>query len=75
MASLLKKSLFAIAAGALLSGLLLQVPVSSAENLPTFKPIARGGLSKDSIYFVMTDRFANGNSKNDNGFEIGRAHV
>ena len=75
MASLLKKSLFAIALGALVSGLLLQVPVSSAENLPTFKPIARGALSKDSIYFVMTDRFANGNPRNDNAFVPGVREV
>ena len=75
MASLLKKSLFAIALGALVSRLLLQVPVSSAENLPTFKPIARGALSKDSIYFVMTDRFANGNPRNDNAFVPGVREV
>lgn len=60
-----------MAAGTLVSGLLLSVPTSSAENLPLFKPIARGALSQDSIYFVMTDRFANGNPKNDNAFVPG----
>ena len=60
-----------MAAGTLVSGLLLSVPTSSAENLPLFKPIARGALSQDSIYFVMTDRFANGNPKNDTAFVPG----
>ncbi|NDE51340.1 MAG: alpha-amylase, partial [Actinobacteria bacterium] len=36
--------------------------------MPTFKAINRGALADDSIYFVMTDRFANGNPANDEAF-------
>ena len=75
MAPFVRRSIAAVAAGALISGLLLIAPTSSAENLPTFKPIARGALSQDSIYFVMTDRFANGNPKNDNAFVPGVREV
>ena len=71
MAPVVSRFIAAMAAGTLISGLLLSAPTSSAENLPTFKPIARGALSQDSIYFVMTDRFANGNPKNDNAFVPG----
>ena len=71
MAPVVRRFIAAMAAGTLVSGLLLSVPTSSAENLPLFKPIARGALSQDSIYFVMTDRFANGNPKNDNAFVPG----
>ena len=71
MAPVVRRFIAAIAAGALISGFLLGSPSSSAENLPTFTPIARGALAEDSIYFVMTDRFANGNPKNDNAFVPG----
>lgn len=48
--------------------LISQPPISSfaAENLSTLtKPVARGPLAGESIYFVMTDRFANGDTSND----------
>jgi len=39
---------------------------SAAEDFTTlWKPVARGSLSDESIYFVMTDRFENGNVSND----------
>lgn len=41
---------------------------SSAVELPQFKDIARGSVSDDSIYFVMTDRFANGKFENDEAY-------
>jgi len=71
VAPVVRRLIAALAAGTLISGFLLGAPTSSAENLPSFKPIARGALSQDSIYFVMTDRFANGNPKNDNAFVPG----
>ena len=49
--------------------------MSSADTLPSFKPIARGALSNDSIYFVMTDRFENGNPENDNAGILGGVEV
>jgi alpha-amylase len=37
-----------------------------ADNLTSLStPVARGPQSKESVYFVMTDRFANGNTSND----------
>ena len=71
MAYLLRKAIAATTAGTLISSLFLLTPRSTAENLPIFKPIARGALSQDSIYFVMTDRFANGNPNNDDAFVKG----
>lgn len=71
MATLLKRALASTIIGALVSSLFLNSPISSAEDLPSFKSIARGALSQDSIYFVMTDRFANGNPKNDDAFVKG----
>lgn len=49
---------------------LLAPAVSSfaAENYASLtKPVARGPLAGESIYFVMTDRFANGDTQNDQG--------
>lgn len=38
----------------------------AAENLSSLtKSVARGPLTGESIYFVMTDRFANGDTSND----------
>lgn len=38
----------------------------AADNYAALtKPVARGPQASESIYFVMTDRFANGDSKND----------
>jgi glycosidase len=52
---------------ALLS-LTLLTPVNAAEDLSKlFQPVARGDVSTESIYFVMTDRFANGDTTNDVG--------
>ena len=56
---------------ALLSVLFLVGIVPSqvrASDLPTFAPIARGALANDSVYFVMTDRFNNGKSANDEAY-------
>ena len=41
-------------------------PATAAENYSAlFKPVARGDQSTESVYFVMTDRFANGDTSND----------
>ena len=48
------------------AALLPIIPKSNAETLPVFKAIARGALANDSIYFIMTDRFENGDLRNDN---------
>ena len=43
-------------------------PTQAAENLSSLsRPIARGPLAGESVYFVMTDRFANGDTSNDGG--------
>lgn len=43
-------------------------PVVAADNYANlFTPVARGDASSESIYFVMTDRFANGDTSNDRG--------
>jgi hypothetical protein len=40
----------------------------ASEDLASLaQPVARGPLSGDSVYFVMTDRFANGDTSNDGG--------
>lgn len=40
--------------------------ISSAQDYRAlFQPVARGDQSTESIYFVMTDRFANGDTTND----------
>ena len=67
----MKRALTITVLTTLISSLLFLVPSSTAENLPTFKPIARGALAQDSVYFVMTDRFANGNPQNDGAFVKG----
>lgn len=46
--------------------LLLTTRSWAAEDLTTlWKPVSRGALSDESIYFVMTDRFENGSTTND----------
>jgi glycosidase len=41
---------------------------SAAENIAALATnIARGAQSDESAYFVMTDRYANGDTSNDNG--------
>ena len=49
----------------------------AAENLASLtKPVARGPLAGESIYFVMTDRFANGDPTNDSaGLTGGRTQT
>ena len=50
------------------STLLLGTPVSSSATSTSATPalpVARGDLSTQSVYFVMTDRFANGDTSND----------
>jgi len=75
VATFVRKAITATTATTLVSGLFFLTPASTAENLPTFKPIARGALAQDSIYFVMTDRFANGNPNNDDAFVKGGSLV
>lgn len=42
------------------------LPLVEADDLTSLaKPVARGAQSTQSVYFVMTDRFANGNTSND----------
>ena len=65
MAVNLKRALLLSVSSATLAALLPITAISNADTLPSFKPIARGALSNDSIYFVMTDRFENGNTNND----------
>lgn len=46
---------------------ILPQPLQASENLEAlFKPAVRGAQSDESVYFVMTDRFANGDLENDN---------
>ena len=50
------------------SMLALTISSVQAEDLSALsKSVARGPQSAQSVYFVMTDRFANGNPANDNG--------
>lgn len=53
---------------------LLLTPQTFANDLSNlFKPSLRGDMSDESVYFVMTDRFANGDKSNDNaGLPEGR---
>jgi glycosidase len=56
----------------LLASLSLSLPqLSAAENYGAlFQPVARGDQSTESVYFVMTDRFADGDTSNDlDGFD------
>ncbi|MEN9687157.1 MAG: secreted alpha-amylase Amy [Actinomycetota bacterium] len=56
--------------------LLPLVVTNAAEDLALLaKPVARGPLAGESIYFVMTDRFANGDTANDKGGLIGSRSV
>ena len=57
-----------IFAAGLTAGLLLITATISqgAESLISLaKPVVRGALNTQSIYFVMTDRYANGDTSND----------
>lgn len=47
---------------------LIATTSGAAEDLSALaRPVARGPLAGDSVYFVMTDRFANGDTSNDGG--------
>ena len=47
---------------------LITTSSGAAEDLAALaRPVARGPLAGDSVYFVMTDRFANGDTSNDGG--------
>mgnify|MGYP006279136185 CR=1 FL=1 len=61
------KAIFAIFFGLALLASSFALPVG-ASDAPTFKPIVRGDLADDSVYFVMTDRFENGKPENDEAF-------
>jgi alpha-amylase len=52
---------------------LAQIPNVAAndKNLPQPKPVARGDQSRESLYFVMLDRFENGDPSNDRGGKSG----
>lgn len=61
-----KRLLAGLAVGAI--ALTAVQPVIAAENYANlYLPVARGDVSTESIYFVMTDRFANGDTSNDRG--------
>lgn len=47
----------------MIAGTVVSVHADSLTSLSS--PVARGPQSKESVYFVMTDRFANGNTSND----------
>ncbi len=60
----MKKKVIAFIAATTIA--LPMVASSAAENLALLaKPVARGPLAAESIYFIMTDRFANGDTTND----------
>lgn len=44
---------------------------SSEKSLPPPQPVARADQGRESIYFVMVDRFENGNPSNDQGGKTG----
>ena len=47
---------------------LIATTSGATEDLSALaRPVARGPLADDSVYFVMTDRFANGDTSNDGG--------
>lgn len=48
---------------AIIAGTVASVHADDLTSLSS--PVARGPQSKESVYFVMTDRFANGNTSND----------
>jgi glycosidase len=52
----------------LVVGLILATPtVADTSTSVLFAPTVRGAQSNESVYFVMTDRFENGDSSNDFG--------
>ncbi len=62
----MRKPLLALLVSSLLG--LTAGPITAAENLAALaKPVARGDQSSESIYFVMVDRFADGDTSNNQG--------
>lgn len=45
--------------------------LANNRNLPQPQPVARGDQGKESVYFVMIDRFENGDTSNDQGGNTG----
>jgi len=63
-----RRSLALLAVTTLSASLMLGAPVSTSATSTTPTPslaVPRGDLSTQSVYFVMTDRFANGDTSND----------
>ena len=59
---------FAFASAAIISISTLVAPSWATEDLASLaRPTARGPLAAESVYFVMTDRFENGDRSNDGG--------
>jgi glycosidase len=61
-----------------LVGLLFQpvMSLNASENLASLaQPVARGPLAGESIYFVMTDRFSNGDTSNDSAGLVGSSSI
>jgi hypothetical protein len=57
-----------IAAAAIISISALVAPTWANEDLASLaRSTARGPLAAESVYFVMTDRFENGDKSNDGG--------
>jgi hypothetical protein len=68
----------AIALGVLITGSSVAAPTappSEAEVAALAKPGAPSSLASQRIYFVMPDRYANGDPANDNGGLTGSANV
>ncbi len=55
----------------LISGFLVSPAQSATTARALVLPVARGDQSTQSVYFVMTDRFANGDTSNDQAGLIG----
>jgi len=68
-----KTLLISAIVAALFSFTLASVQADGLTSLA--RPVARGALSHESVYFVMTDRFANGNIANDQGGLSGDRYV
>ena len=63
--SLRGNSFVVISAIALLASSLTIVPSHASDLSSLSHPVARGDLSTQSVYFVVTDRYANGDPSND----------
>ena len=64
----LKKSLLLLSVAVLCASALVGISspeASAGSSQPPSLPVTRGDLSTQSVYFVLTDRFANGDPTND----------